>query len=263
MPNRVIAACDGACKGNPGPAAWAWVIADADGNVVRWAAGPLGRATNNVGELTALERLLAAVDPDDELEVRMDSQYAMNAVTTWLPAWKRNGWQTAAKKPVANRELVMSIDALLAARRRKPTFVYVPAHQVGGDKLNDIADRAASAVAISQRAAEGTSADDVPVGGETPKRRGPARTSGPGGAGGGGGAAASARTTAGAARSAAGAANRGSSAASGGGGGTGKPPRAIAAKFAGRCHCGTAYQPGELIAKGAVGSWGHQACATT
>jgi ribonuclease HI len=265
MPNRVIAACDGACKGNPGPAAWAWVIADADENVLRWAAGPLGRATNNVGELTALERLLMAVDPDDELEVRMDSQYAMKAVTTWLPTWKRNGWQTAGKKPVANRELVISIDALLAARRTKPTFVYVAAHQVNGDKLNDIADRAASAAAVSQRSASGTSADDVPAAADAPKRNRPGNygaTRSPAGAAGSvTSASLAASASAPAARSGR-ASGAGPKTPAGPKSTTEKPARAIAAKFAGRCHCGVPYQPGELITKGAVGTWGHQNCAT-
>lgn len=45
----------------------------------------------------------------------MDSQYAMNAVTKWLPGWKRNGWKTSAGKPVANRELVVGIDELMGA----------------------------------------------------------------------------------------------------------------------------------------------------
>ncbi|MCW8120467.1 ribonuclease HI, partial [Streptomyces anthocyanicus] len=80
MRERAVAACDGASKGNPGPAGWAWVVADASENPVRWEAGPLGKATNNIAELTALERLLASTDPDVPLEVRMDSQYAMKAV---------------------------------------------------------------------------------------------------------------------------------------------------------------------------------------
>ncbi|MZD07880.1 ribonuclease HI, partial [Streptomyces sp. SID5785] len=151
MAERVIAACDGASKGNPGPAGWAWVVADGDEKPVQWEAGALGTATNNVAELTALERLLTTVDPAVPLEVRMDSQYAMKAVTTWLPGWKRKGWKTAAGKPVANQELVARIDALLEGRAVE--FRYVPAHQVDGDPLNDFADRAASRAAVEQEAA--------------------------------------------------------------------------------------------------------------
>lgn len=113
MVERVIAACDGAAKGNPGPAAWAYVIADGAGVPQRWQAGALGHNTNNVGELTALEQLLGATDPGAALEVRLDSTYTRDAVTKWLAGWKRNGWKTAAGKPVANRELIQRIDALL------------------------------------------------------------------------------------------------------------------------------------------------------
>lgn len=149
MNESIIAACDGASKGNPGPAAWAWVVADAQGRPERWEAYPLGTATNNVAELTALRELLESTDPSVPVEVRMDSQYAMNAVTKWLPGWKRNGWKTSAGKPVANRDLVAGIDALLTGRAVK--FVYVPAHQVDGDPLNALADQAASEAAVAQR----------------------------------------------------------------------------------------------------------------
>ncbi|MFC9684555.1 ribonuclease H, partial [Streptomyces sp. NPDC056948] len=151
MRERVVAACDGASKGNPGPAGWAWVVADASESPVSWEAGPLGKATNNVAELTALERLLTATDPGVPLEIRMDSQYAMKAVTTWLPGWKRNGWKTSAGKPVANQDLVVRIDELLDGR--SVDFRYVPAHQVDGDRLNDFADRAASQAATVQESA--------------------------------------------------------------------------------------------------------------
>ena len=151
MSDLIIAACDGAAKKNPGPAAWAWVVADADGTPRRWEAGPLGHPTNNVAELTALAELLESTDPALPLEVRMDSQYAMNAVTKWIASWKRNGWLTAAKKPVANKELVVRIDALLQGRA--VTFRHVAAHQVDGDHLNAIADVAASDAATSQQPA--------------------------------------------------------------------------------------------------------------
>ena len=160
MVDRVIAACDGAAKGNPGPAAWAYVVADSAGTPQRWRAGALGHSTNNVGELTALERLLEATEPGVPLEVRLDSTYTRDAVTKWLAGWKRNGWKTAAGKPVANRELIQRIDALLEGR--DVTFVYVPAHQVNGDPLNAIADKAASDAARTQEDAGGTAAE-LPV----------------------------------------------------------------------------------------------------
>jgi ribonuclease HI len=228
MLERVVAACDGASKGNPGPAGWAWVVADGTGTPTRWEAGALGTATNNVAELTALERLLTAVAADVPLEIRMDSQYAMKAVTTWLPGWKRKGWKTAAGKPVANQELVERIDALLEGREVE--FRYVPAHQVGGDPLNDFADRAASQAAIVQRAAGSEHGSPEPP-------------------------ASSAPVKAGAAGKAAPARKRTATRAPGGA----APGRTIKAKFPGRCVCGRPYAAGEPIAKNDQG-WGHPEC---
>ncbi|UQW99587.1 ribonuclease H [Streptomyces sp. RerS4] len=233
MSERIIAACDGAAKGNPGPAAWAWVIADATGTPQRWEAGPLGRATNNVGELTALQKVLEAVAVGSAMEVRMDSQYAMKAVTQWLPAWKRNGFKTAAGKPVANRELVEEIDRLLS--ERDVTFVYVPAHREDGDHLNAIADQAASDAAVSQQAA-GTALGDAEMPVPAPARATPART-------------ASSRTTTSRAGSAAPKKKA-----------TATATRTIKAKYPGRCACGQPYAAGESIANNGK-SWGHPACA--
>ncbi|WP_329459730.1 ribonuclease H family protein [Streptomyces sp. NBC_01497] len=228
MVERVVAACDGASKGNPGPAAWGWVVGDDEGGPVRWEAGPLGTATNNVAELTALEELLTATDPAVPLEVRMDSQYAMKAVTEWLPGWKRKGWKTSAGKPVANQELVQRIDALLTGRPVE--FRYVPAHQVGGDPLNDFADRAASMVAVAQQAAGSAYGSEDP----------------PPSATGQGSAAASRvpRSSGAAPRKRAGGA-----------------VRTLKAKFPGRCRCGRSYAAGEEISKNDDG-WGHPACRT-
>ena len=231
MTERVIAACDGASKGNPGPAGWAWVIADNEENPARWEAGPLGTATNNVAELTALERLLAAVDPAVALEIRMDSQYAMKAVTTWLPGWKRKGWKTAAGKPVANQDLVMRIDALLAGRSVE--FRYVPAHQVDGDPLNDFADRAASRAAIVQEPAGSAQGSPPPPASDAVRPAGTRKDA----------SGAAERNAAPRKRSAA------------------KSTRTLNAKFPGRCRCGRSYGAGEPIAKNPDG-WGHPTCRT-
>ncbi|WP_329332066.1 ribonuclease HI [Streptomyces sp. NBC_00663] len=225
MRERVVAACDGASKGNPGPAGWAWVVADETETPARWEAGPLGRATNNVAELTALERLLTAVAPDVPLEIRMDSQYAMKAVTTWLPGWKRNGWKTSAGKPVANQELVVRIDELLDGRT--VDFRYVPAHQVDGDRLNDFADRAASqAATIQEPAGSDHGSPEPPPSPDTPKTSRPAKAKSP-------------------RRS----------------GGSASSSRTIKAKFPGRCMCGRPYAAGADIAKNDQG-WGHPECRT-
>ncbi|MEU6125675.1 ribonuclease H [Streptomyces sp. NPDC047123] len=225
MSDLIIAACDGAAKKNPGPAAWAWVVADADGTPRRWEAGPLGHSTNNVAELTALAELLEATDPAVPIEVRMDSQYAMNAVTKWIASWKRNGWLTASKKPVANKELVVRIDALL--QDRAVTFRHVAAHRVDGDHLNAIADVAASDAATSQEPA-GTRHGAR----EIPEPRAERMTTSPAG-----------RT---AKKTAARPKKAGSSAV-------------IKAKYPGRCHCQKPYAAGEKIAKNAHG-WGHVEC---
>ncbi|MGC9541493.1 ribonuclease H family protein [Streptomyces sp. UG1] len=223
MRERVVAACDGASKGNPGPAGWAWVVADEREAPARWESGPLGKATNNVAELTALERLLTATDPGLPLEIRMDSQYAMKAVTTWLPGWKRNGWKTAAGKPVANQDLVVRIDELLDGREVE--FRYVPAHQVDGDRLNDFADRAASqAATVQEPAGSELGSPEPPPSPDTPKSKAPRRK------------AAASRKNGGSART-------------------------IKAKFPGRCLCGRGYAAGEQIAKNPQG-WGHPECRT-
>lgn len=240
MNDRVLAACDGACKRNPGPAAWAWVIAeDANGGPGRWAAGPLGDATNNIAELTALEQLLTEVDPGTPLEVRMDSQYAMKAVTTWLPGWRKRGWKTASGTPVANRDLVVRIDALLSGRDVK--FVYVPAHQTDGDPLNAFADEAASASAISQQ----------PAGGKLTREQS-SRLAVP---------AVTEVLSKGEAAASSGAATSASAKSSGTQPGSGAGPKSIAAKYPGTCSCGRRYAAGERIAKGSSG-WGHLECAT-
>ncbi|WP_042416803.1 ribonuclease H family protein [Streptacidiphilus anmyonensis] len=224
MVDRIIAACDGAAKGNPGPAGWAYVIADSSGAPQRWRAGALGHSTNNVGELTALEQLLEATDPAVPLEVRLDSTYTRDAVTKWLANWKRNGWRTAGGKPVANQELIQHIDALLADR--DVSFVYVAAHQVDGDPLNAIADKAASDAARHQRDASGTSSDLPVPDPVTPAGR--AKVAKPARSG------------------------------SGTGGGTG---RTLAARYPGTCPCSRPYAKGDKITK--VGaSWGHPECAS-
>jgi ribonuclease HI len=78
-----------------------------------------------------------------------DSVYVRDGITKWIHGWKRNGWKTAAKKPVANVELWQRLDE--AARRHKIEWHWVKGH--AGHPENERADQLASAAAT--RAAQG------------------------------------------------------------------------------------------------------------
>lgn len=117
-----------------------------------WAAGGWPSATNNIGELTALLRLLvdtqAAGFGDQHLVVLADSQYVINSVTKWMAGWKRKGWKKADGSPVANQELMEQIDR--AMQGRSVRFEWVRGH--AGHSLNEAADKRARAAAEAFRA---------------------------------------------------------------------------------------------------------------
>ncbi|GAB3686546.1 RNase H family protein [Saccharopolyspora tripterygii] len=144
MTERVIAATDGSAQPNPGPTGWAWVLGDAQGNPLRGESGFLGHATNNVGELTAVAELLASTDPAVPLDIRIDSQYAMNVVT---------GKNRASK----NLELIAHIKQTLSDR--DVTFTWVAAHQADGDLLNAHADHAAQDAVRNRQGRHWTATD--------------------------------------------------------------------------------------------------------
>ncbi len=83
--------------------------------------------------------------PDEDLHILCDSQYVINAVTKWMPGWKRKGWRKADGKPVLNVDLLKDIDQALVGR--KYTFEWVRGH--AGHDLNEAADERARAAATS------------------------------------------------------------------------------------------------------------------
>jgi ribonuclease HI len=132
---------DGGCSGNPGPGGWAFVIkrpAHPEGNIE--GSGSEKFTTNNKMELTAviqaLERfkLLAC---GESLTVVTDSQYVKNGITSWIHGWKKNGWRTASKEPVKNRELWERLDLL--AGEIGPEWRWVKGH--AGNELNERCDQ--------------------------------------------------------------------------------------------------------------------------
>ena len=135
----ITAAADGSSLGNPGPAGWAWYV-DED----TWDAGGWPQGTNNLGELTAILRLLeATAESGEELHILADSQYAINVVSKWRLGWKKRGWTKADKKPIKNLELIQEIDRAMEGRR--VTFEWVKGH--AGHRMNERADDLARACA--------------------------------------------------------------------------------------------------------------------
>ena len=76
--DRVRVLCDGGSRGNPGPAAVAAVLVAADGSELARRALRLGRATAAEAEYRAILLGLELAAGVDEIEVRSDSQLAID-----------------------------------------------------------------------------------------------------------------------------------------------------------------------------------------
>jgi len=129
---------DGACSGNPGPGGWGVVLTA--GRHRKTMHGGEHDTTNNRMELTAAIEALNALKRGSRVILHTDSKYVMDGVTSWMPAWKKRGWKTAAKKPVKNRDLWQALDE--AASRHDIDWRWVKGHD--GNPGNEEADALAN-----------------------------------------------------------------------------------------------------------------------
>lgn len=143
---HVKIATDGACKGNPGPGGWGVVIRS--GTRKKELSGGEPVSTNNRMELTAAIRGLEALTRPCHVTLVTDSVYVKDGITRWIHGWQRNGWRTAAKRPVKNTELWQEL--LVATARHRIDWVWVKGH--AGDTDNERADVLASDAALIAQA---------------------------------------------------------------------------------------------------------------
>lgn len=129
---------DGACSGNPGPGGWGAVLRS--GGHEKELCGGERDTTNNRMELTAAIEALEALTEPCQVTLTTDSTYVRDGITRWLANWKRNGWRTAAKKPVKNQELWQKLDS--QASRHDVTWKWVKGHS--GHPENERADMLAN-----------------------------------------------------------------------------------------------------------------------
>ena len=128
---------DGACSGNPGPGGWGALLRSGDHE--KELSGGEVLTTNNRMELQAAIEAPNALKGPSKVALHTDSQYVKGGITGWIAGWKRNGWKTAAKKPVKNAELWRALDE--ACGRHEIAWHWVKGH--AGHAENERADELA------------------------------------------------------------------------------------------------------------------------
>ena len=135
---------DGACKGNPGIGGWGAILKY--GDKIKEINGFSNNTTNNIMELTAVIEALKQLNRKCDIIVTTDSNYVKNGITDWIYNWKSNGWKTANKRPVKNKNLWVELDLLVS--EQNITWKWIKGHS--GHPENERADELANEAIISK-----------------------------------------------------------------------------------------------------------------
>ena len=145
---------DGACSGNPGPGGWGTVLYLADGSKHELGGGDRATTNNRMEMQAAIAglQLFIASGQTTPVELYTDSEYVKKGITQWIAGWKRRGWQTAAKKPVLNKDLWQQLDEVnqaVAQQTGAPVqWIYVRGH--AGNEGNERCDTIARAFSLNR-----------------------------------------------------------------------------------------------------------------
>ena len=136
--SKVTIYTDGACRGNPGPGAWAAILNS--GKREREITGVEIETTNNRMELIAAIEALEALRKRCQVTLYTDSSYLKRGVTEWLDGWIRRGWKTSGRKPVKNRDLWERLDALRGKHDISWRWVRGHAGHAGNERADELAN---------------------------------------------------------------------------------------------------------------------------
>ena len=125
---------DGSCIGNPGKGGWAAIILN--GGKKTELKGSKKDTTNNQMELLAPIKALKKIPKGSKVQIFTDSKYVKSGITEWIHNWKKNGWKTANKQKVKNKDLWVELDLL--SNQFDIKWSWVKAHST--DKLNNEVD---------------------------------------------------------------------------------------------------------------------------
>jgi len=129
---------DGACRGNPGIGGWGAILKY--DNKIKEIKGFSKETTNNIMELTAVIKSLKELNRPCDIIITTDSNYVKDGITKWIHNWKRNGWKTANKKPVKNKNLWVELNDLVI--EHKINWKWIKGHS--GHPDNERADQLAN-----------------------------------------------------------------------------------------------------------------------
>ena len=129
---------DGACSGNPGIGGWGVVIFINNNDSIKLHGGSKN-TTNNQMELTAAIEALKYFTEKSIINLYTDSKYVKEGIESWIVKWKKNGWKTASKKPVKNKELWIKLNNQI--ERHIVHLQWIKGHS--GHRYNEIADNLA------------------------------------------------------------------------------------------------------------------------
>jgi ribonuclease HI len=138
---------DGACSGNPGPGGWGALLRYE--NHQSEISGGHIQTTNNRMEMLAAISGIVQLPPTTQITLFTDSQYLKDGVTLWMKNWRKNGWITADKRPVKNRDLWERLDQLTQSHTIE--WKWVRGHS--GHPENERVDALAKKAIIAQRMA--------------------------------------------------------------------------------------------------------------
>ena len=126
---------DGACPGNPGIGGWGVVILEPQKEPF-YINGGEKDTTNNRMELQAAIKAMEYFDEKKEIEIFTDSKYLKDGIEKWINNWKVNGWKTANKKQVKNKDLWLMLEEKI--NKHKVSWNWVKGH--AENKYNNKAD---------------------------------------------------------------------------------------------------------------------------
>ncbi|MBQ3975117.1 MAG: ribonuclease HI [Lachnospiraceae bacterium] len=149
---KVTIYTDGSARGNPdGPGGYGAILryVDSKGEVhERELSQGYEKTTNNRMEMMGVIAALEALRRPCQIDLYTDSQYVVNAFEKgWIRNWQKNGWKTASKEPVKNKELWERM--LKAASGHDLTFHWVKGH--AGHPENERCDKLATEAADRMR----------------------------------------------------------------------------------------------------------------